>query len=136
MIHLWVIFESFLIFNRNKSDQNGAEIAYSPKRFTFGWECKNEFWNHFDFFFFFFIQIHFSSGQITLPYWTKITSNVLMIWKWLHMTSKWPLMWTNLHNVTKTGPTGRFAPDFCHIRELIMTKLCKISSIWVQSGRS
>ena len=53
------------------------EAKKGPLRITFGWECKNEFWNHFDFFFFF-IQIHFSSGQITLPYWTEITFNVLM----------------------------------------------------------
>ena len=66
MSHLWVIFESILIFNLNKSDQNGAEIAYSRSRdFTFGWECKNEFWNHFDFFLFL-IQIHLSSGQTVL----------------------------------------------------------------------
>ena len=27
--------------------------------------------------------------------------------------------------VTITGPPGRFAPDFCYTRELIVTKLCK-----------
>ena len=30
--------------------------------------------------------------------------------------------------LTKSGPTGRFAPDFGDIRKLMFTKFCDISS--------
>lgn len=78
--HFW----SLIWINRIKMGLK-MHILELP-RTTFGWECKNEFWNRFDFFLFIFIQIHFSSGQITLPYWTEITFNVLND---LEMTSIW-----------------------------------------------